>query len=63
MLYDKKNLKFIIDIINFLPMGLPEMLSDAALAPWKIALATGLAVAYTGIFVFLGLLALSKREV
>lgn len=63
LLYDKKNLKFIIDIINFLPMGLPEMLSDAALAPWKIALATGLAVAYTGIFVFLGLLALSKREV
>ena len=44
-------------------MGLPEMLSDAALAPWKIALATGLAVAYTGIFVFLGLLAHSKREV
>ena len=63
LLYDKKNLKFIIDIINFLPMGLPEMLSDAALAPWKIAFATGLAVAYTGIFVFLGLLAHSKREV
>ncbi len=62
LLYDKKNLKFIIDIINFLPMGLPEMLSDAALASWKIALAAALSCAYTAGFVTLGLLAVRKKE-
>lgn len=62
LLYDGKNLKYIIDIIDFLPMGLPSMLSDASLVSWKIALAAALSVAYTVVFVFLGLLAFNRKE-
>ncbi len=62
LLFDKKNLKFIIDIIDFLPMGLASMLSDASLVSWKIALAAALSVAYTVVFVFLGLLAFNRKE-
>ena len=57
-----KNIKPLGEIIYFLPMGLPGLLSGNGLPVWKTALAGGLAAAYLCAFSALGIIASRKRE-